>query len=169
VTAYDVVTSVGDADAAAVWSVYDPVFGDQPDEDTWREAVWDRHVVRPGFRLARALANGRLVGFAYGYTGARGQWWTDRAAEVLDPRVAGEWLGGHFELVSIGVLPEARGAGVGTALMRAVSAGLQQERWLLMTTADAGDPARRLYAREGWEVVGPGLGEDQVILGRRRS
>jgi ribosomal protein S18 acetylase RimI-like enzyme len=82
--------------------------------------------------------------------------------------VAGEWLGGHVELVSIGVLEDARRGGIGTRLLRHLTDGLPHDRWLLMTTADADDPARHLYAREGWETVGPGLSADQVILGRRR-
>jgi ribosomal protein S18 acetylase RimI-like enzyme len=86
---------------------------------------------------------------------------------VLAPDVAAEWLGGHFELVSIGVVADARGRGLGLALMRELTEGLPHERWLLMTTADADDPARRLYAREGWRVIGPGLGDDQVVMGRR--
>ena len=65
--------------------VYDAVFGDQPDLATWRAEVWDRHAARAGFRLVLAREDGRLVGFAYGYTGERGQWWTDRAAEALPP------------------------------------------------------------------------------------
>ena len=160
-------TAVTEEDARELWPVYDAVFGDHASYDVWREAVWDRHVVRKGFRLARAYDGDVLVGFGYGYTGERGQWWTDRTAEVLAPEVAEEWLGGHFELVSIGVLEQARGTGTGTALMRALTDGLPHERWLLMTTADPEDPARRLYAREGWDVVGPGLTGDQVILGRR--
>ncbi len=105
------------------------------------------------------------MGFAYGYTGQRGQWWTDHVAEVLAPEVADEWLGGHFELVSIGVLPAARGTGVGAQLLEAVCAGLPQERWLLTTTADETDPARRLYARHGWQVLGRGIAEDTVVMG----
>ena len=159
-------SSVTEADAEELWPVYDAVFGDQPSYGVWRESVWDRHVVRQGFRLARAYDDGVLVGFGYGYTGERGQWWTDRAAEVLEPAVAEEWLGGHFELVSIGVLERVRGTGTGTAVIRALTGGLPQDRWLLMTTADAEDPARRLYAREGWRVLGRGLADDQVILGR---
>ncbi len=50
------------------------------------------------------------MGFAYGYTGEHGQWWTDQATRVLAPDVAAEWLGGHFDLVSLGVLEEARRA-----------------------------------------------------------
>jgi ribosomal protein S18 acetylase RimI-like enzyme len=169
---YDLVTSVTDADGREVFAVYDAVFGDQPDHDAWRSGVWDRHASRRGFRLARARngvgGRGRLVGFAYGYTGEPGQWWTDRAAAILGPEVAGLWLGGHFELVSIGVLADARGSGIGSALLRCMCEGLTQERWTLMTTADADDPARRLYARAGWEVLGPGLRDGQVIMGRRR-
>ena len=163
-----VVEETSPDDARTLWPVYDAVFGDQPSYDAWREGVWDRHAAREGFRLARAYDGEALVGFGYGYTGERGQWWTDRAAEVLPADVAAEWLGGHFELVSIGVLPRARRRGVGRAVMGALTAGLPQERWLLMTTSDEDDPARRLYASEGWSVLGPGVAEGQVILGRRR-
>ncbi len=167
-TTYDLVTEVTDDDSRAVFGVYDAVFGDQPDQAAWRSGIWDRHVVRAGFRLARAYDEERLLGFGYGYTGERGQWWTDQAAMVLGPEVADEWLGGHFELVSIGVLEDARGTGAGHALLDLLTEGLSQERWLLMTTADADDPARHLYARAGWEVVGPGLRDGQVVMGRRR-
>lgn len=161
----DVVRSVTQADTLATFGVYDAVFGDQPGLGEWLEHVWDPHVARDGFRLARAYEDDLLVGFGYGYTGNRGQWWTDRAATVLPPEVAETWLGGHFELVSVGVLESARGHGLGSALLRALTAGLPHDRWLLMTTADADDPARRLYAREGWAVLGPGLQDDQVIMG----
>lgn len=155
------------ADGVEVWSVYDTVFGDQPDLATWREAVWDRHAGRDGFRLARARDGGDLVGFAYGYTGRAGQWWTDRVRTTLRADVADAWLDGHFELVSIGVLPSARGRGTGRALMRALLAGLPHDRLLLMTTSDADDQARRLYGAEGWTVIGPGTGDDTVVMGRR--
>ena len=164
-----VTATVDEAGALELWPVYDAVFGDQPDLTAWREAVWDRHAARDGFRLARAWDDERLVGFGYGYTGQRGQWWSDRAVEVLPEAVAGEWVGGHFELVSIGVLEAQRGAGVGRRLMEALTSDLPHERLLLMTTADSADPARRLYASLGWRVVGPGLRDDQVIMGHRRA
>jgi GNAT superfamily N-acetyltransferase len=168
-SAYRVVvqTSVTEADTTMMWPVYDDVFGDQPDSKTWRASVWDRHTARAGFRLALAYDGDALVGFAYGYTGERGQWWTDRAFEVLDQGTAESWLGGHFELVSIGVLDGARGRGLGRTLMRRLTEGLPHDRWLLMTTTDPTDPARRLYAADGWEVVGPGVGDAQVIMGKR--
>jgi ribosomal protein S18 acetylase RimI-like enzyme len=167
-TTYDLVTEVSDAETHEVFEVYDEVFGDQPDETAWRTGVWDRHAARAGFRLARAFDRGRLVGFGYGYTGEHGQWWTDQAARLLGPEVAREWLGGHFELVSIGVREGSRGAGVGRGLLDRLCEGLPQRHWLLMTTDDADDPARHLYSRVGWEVLGPGLRDAQVIMGRLR-
>jgi ribosomal protein S18 acetylase RimI-like enzyme len=154
-------------DGAAVWPVYKSVFGDYSDYPAWCEAVWDRHSARNGFRLARAYDGHVLVGFAYGYTGETGQWWTDNARKVLAPEVAQTWLGGHFELVSIGVVDAARRRGVGRRLMHALLGGLPHERLLLMTTSDPSDPARRLYASEGWRVIGPGIGDATVIMGRR--
>jgi ribosomal protein S18 acetylase RimI-like enzyme len=159
--------SVSAHDGAVMWPVYQSVFGDHSDYETWREAVWDRHSVRNGFRLARAYDVETLVGFAYGYTGEHGQWWTDGAVTVLDPEVAEAWLGGHFELVSIGVLDTARRRGIGRRLMRVLLEGLPHERLLLMTSSDPSDPARRLYSSEGWRVLGPGIGEETVIMGRR--
>lgn len=102
-----------------------------------------------------------------GCTGRDGQWWTDRVRATLPPGVATAWLDGHFELVSIGVLPSARGRGTGRALMRSLLSGLPHDRLLLMTTSDAADPARRMYAAEGWSVIGPGTGEHTVVMGRR--
>ena len=70
-------------------------------------------------------------------------------------------------MVSIGVLDAARRGGIGRRLMQILLEGLPHERLLLMTSSDPSDPARRLYASEGWDVLGPGIGDGQVIMGRR--
>lgn len=157
----------GPVDGVELWPVYRDIFGDYPDHAAWREAVWDRHITRSGFRLARAYDGQVLVGFAYGYTGEPGQWWTDNARKVLPPDVAEQWVGGHFEVVSIGVVEAARRRGIARSLLHMLLRGLPHQRLLLMTTSDPGDPARRLYASEGWQVLGPGIGEGTVIMGRR--
>jgi ribosomal protein S18 acetylase RimI-like enzyme len=159
--------AVTDADAVDLWPLYDEVFGESSTFEDWREGVWRVHAARDGFRLVRAYLDGSLVGFAYGYTGEPGQWWTDEAAKVLVPEVAADWLGGHFELVSIGVLPAARQLGIGRELLRQITDGLPHDRMLLMTSSDAVDPARGLYASAGWVVIGPGIGKGTVIMGRR--
>lgn len=153
-------------DGTELWPVYESVFADCPDFETWQEAVWDKHRVRSGFRLARSYLDDVLSGFAYGYTGEHGQWWTDTVRKVMEPEVAELWLGGHFEVVSIGVVKTARNLGVGRSLMRALYSELPHGRLLLMTTADPADPARRLYDSEGWHVLSPGTGEATVTMGR---
>src|SRR4051812_7593113 len=122
-----VVESLSEADVARLWSVYASVFDDRPSQQAWREAVWDRHSAREGFRLALAHRGGGLVGFAYGYTGRHGQWWTDRARETLDREVAERWLGGHFEVVSLGVLGGDRQQGVGRRLLHALLEGVPHD------------------------------------------
>jgi hypothetical protein len=161
--------SIAADDGAVVWPLYQSVFGDFSDYETWRGAVWDKHSVRSGFRLTRAYEADVLVGFAYGYTGEHGQWWTDEALKVLEPDVAKAWLGGHFELVSVGVLDAARRGGIGRGLMHVLVEGPPHERLLLMTSSDPSGPARRLYASEGWHVLGPGIGDGTVIMGRRAA
>jgi ribosomal protein S18 acetylase RimI-like enzyme len=164
----DATSSVSPDDGAELWLVYREVFDDHDDVDTWREQVWDRHRTRSGFRLVRSRAAGALTGFAYGYTGEHGQWWTDHVREVMEPLIADEWLGGHFEVVSLGVVTAARGSGTGRRLMQELLRDLPHERRLLMATADADDPARRLYDSTGWQVVSRGIGSNTVVLGARR-
>lgn len=160
-------SSATDADTAALWPVYAAVFGDL-EEETWREVVWGRHRRRDGFRWVQARDGDELVGFGYGYPGDHGQWWTDHARLALAPALAETWLGGHFEVVSIGLLGRVRSEGLDRRVLRALTDDVPHERMLLMTSADPDDPARALYATEGWEVVGPGIGDEQVILGKAR-
>jgi hypothetical protein len=42
-----------------------------------------------------------------------GQWWTDNARKALPPDAADAWLGGHFEVVSLGAVKASRSAGIG--------------------------------------------------------
>lgn len=56
------------------------VFGPVQDEDDWRHRFWEQHRSRADFRLVTAELGGELAGFAWGYTGERGQWWADRIA-----------------------------------------------------------------------------------------
>lgn len=147
--------------AAPVFALYDTVFGDFPDEDAWREQMYDRHRVRDGFRLTVALDNEQLVGFAWGYRGDHGQFWPDLVARTL-PDVAAEWIGGHFEFVELAVAPAARGRGVGHRLHDALLEELTG-RALLGTSSNDDDPAVRLYRSRGWRTLGLLDAERQVM------
>jgi hypothetical protein len=61
---FAVVDEAMDEDTASIWPLYQSVFGDHPTMESWLGAVWDRHRVRDGFRLALAYDGDALVGFA---------------------------------------------------------------------------------------------------------
>jgi ribosomal protein S18 acetylase RimI-like enzyme len=89
-----------------------------------------------------------LVGFAYGFHGAGGQWWHDlvsRAAAVaLGARAAAGWFGDSLEIAEVHVLPGYQGRGTGLAMMLRLTAG-RPERAAVLSTMDANTRARRLY------------------------
>jgi GNAT superfamily N-acetyltransferase len=153
------------AHADAVFPVYDAVFGDRPDEDDWRTEMFERHCAREGFRVAAALDRDRLVGFAWGYVGQRGQYWSDRVVAALPSEVTNEWVGDHFEFVELAVLPAARRAGLGARLHDALLGGVAQSRALL-STDNVDSPATRLYARRGWRKLGE-MDPDTQVMGLR--
>src|SRR4051794_39582965 len=69
------------------------------------------HARRAAFRFlaARDGTTGQLLGFVYGYTSERGQWYHDtvRAAlgAALGPALAARWLDNVFEFTEFAVLP----------------------------------------------------------------
>lgn len=139
--------------AASIWPCYDAVFGDVADYATWQADLFERHASRDGYRLVTAFAGDRAVGFAWGYVGQRGQYWSDRVADALPPDVVDRWVGGHFEVVELAVLAEHRGQGLGGSLHDRLLEGVGR-RCLLGTSDDPHDPAVRLYLRRGWQALG---------------
>ncbi|GAB3495892.1 N-acetyltransferase family protein [Flexivirga sp.] len=152
--------------AARVFALYDAVFGDVSDEAEWREQMYDRHRARDGYRLAVAVEADRLLGFAWGYRGDRGQFWPDLVANAL-PDVDRDWIGGHFEFVELAVDPAARRRGLGGRLHDALLEGVTG-RALLGTTSDGDDPAVRLYRARGWRTLGQ-LDAEHQVMGLHRN
>jgi GNAT superfamily N-acetyltransferase len=127
------------------------------------------HARRAGFRLVAASEapddpTAEVLGFAYGYTGERGQWWSDRVSRLAPADVVDTWLGGHFEVVEVAVLPAAQGRGLGGRLHDALLDGLPHERAML-TTYRVDRPAPRLYRRKGWRVLVPDLDAENALYG----
>lgn len=150
--------------AQEIWPCYDEVFGDFPDFETWRTDMFARHATRDGYRLVVATSGTHVAGFAWGYIGERGQYWADLAANSLPEPVAGEWVGGHFEFVTIGVAPKYRRRGLGRRLHDTLLAGARQKA-LLSTSDDLADPAVQLYLSSGWRKLG-NLGPGRQVMGR---
>ena len=144
-----------------VWSV---VFGRVNDPDAWAVSPWDRHRSRAGYRLVLAREDERLIGFAWGHTGQRGQYWSDFITRELGPSVDG-WVGGHFEFVELAVIPSARGRGVGARLHDALLSNLDHPRALLATSDSPSDPAVLLYSSRGWVSLAT-YGDGRQVMGR---
>mgnify|MGYP001772919012 FL=1 len=105
----------------------------------------------PGSVTLVAEVGGEVAGYALGY---------------LEP-------GGVGHVASLAVRPAYRRRGVGTALLRALEGELAREgaRAFRLEVAASNREARRLYEREGYEVVGvlPGYygGEDGLLMEKR--
>jgi ribosomal protein S18 acetylase RimI-like enzyme len=115
----------------------------------------------------------RLIGFAYGFHGAGGQWWHDlvrrAAASVLGARAADDWFGNSLEIAEVHVLPAYQGRGTGLAMMLRLTAG-RPERAAVLSTMDANTRARRLYHGLGFTdlLTGfefPGTDRPYAIMG----
>ncbi len=125
---------------------------------------------------ARAGGDGeapRLVGFAYGFHGAGGQWWHDvvsrAAASALGADAAEDWFGDSLEIAEVHVLPGHQGRGTGLAMMLGLTAG-RPERAAVLSTMDANTRARRLYHGLGFTdlltgFVFPGTDLPYAIMG----
>lgn len=118
--------------------------------EEWATKRLPRHVERDGFVFLVVRDGPAITGFGYGYTGAYGQWWTDRVALALTPAQREEWLDSpHFEVVELHVRPSAQRRGIGSALL-AQLLSRQPHRRAVLTTQAAARSARRFYAKNGW-------------------
>ena len=115
------------------------------DGETWRErrALYAELFRKPETFLFLARARGELVGYALGHiVGLAESWWSDTWR-------TGDRVG---ELESISVLPEHRGAGIGSALLDVVDAefarlGVDDQ---VIGVVPGNVDAVRLYERRGF-------------------
>ena len=158
----------------AILDIYAQVHGLDARSIAAREEIMRRHFGRRGYQGFVALNTGRLVGFAYGYTGDPGQYWYDKVWAAMTPQQRAEWLEPeHFEFVELAVHPEWQGQGMGGRLHDLLLEGRSEPVALLTVRADNA-PALHLYRNRGWEVVlddfrfAPGS-EQYLVMGKRLS
>lgn len=137
---------------------------DSADKERFLDNQLPTHREREDFRCVTLRLGAQLAGFAYGYTGAPGQWWTDQVTNDIPPDLAASWLGDHFEIVEIAVDPRLHGRGFGTALHDALLLDQPHDKALLTTYRDD-RPAPRLYRALGWQLVHPEVLEDSALYG----
>ncbi|ORW53974.1 acetyltransferase [Mycobacterium paraense] len=143
-----------------------------------RAAMWLEHIRRRGWQGVAAveaeapeapggpppsaadLSNAPLLGVAYGYPGAPGQWWQQQVVLGLQrggapPAEISRLMDSYFELTELHIHPQAQGRGIGEALARRLLAARQEKNVLLSTPETNGEPNRawRLYRRLGFTDI----------------
>ena len=144
-----------------------------------RAAMWLEHIRRRGWQAVAAvevpeaaapveiaegptgeLSNAPLLGVAYGYPGAPGQWWQQQVVLGLQrgglpPQEIARLMNSYFELTELHIHPRAQGRGLGEALARRLLAGRSEQNVLLSTPETNGEANRawRLYRRLGFTDI----------------
>jgi ribosomal protein S18 acetylase RimI-like enzyme len=131
-----------------------------------------RHTANEGFACwAAIVGDDVLVGFAYGYTTARGQWWHDLVRKAVRPEIAQDWLVDAFELSELHVLPGYQGQHIGRQVLCTLADDLPH-RSMLLSTPDQDTRAFRLYRSLGFvdlarHYLFPGDARPFAVLGGR--
>ncbi|MFE7747874.1 GNAT family N-acetyltransferase [Streptomyces sp. NPDC057428] len=176
--------------ADGIRRVYADAFSAPPwNEDPSAAALYVKRMntdaLRPGFTAALALEHGagsppsgprgtgaraEVAGFATAWT-TPAEFPTDRSyghvRRALGPERVSRWLCGALEVDELAVSPAARGAGLGAALLTAVTESAPDGRCWLLTSLHA-EATLRFYRRAGWcrvPVPVPGRAGLTVLVG----
>ena len=122
-----------------------------------RAPMWLAHMLRADWRCVGAFdPDDRMVGVAYGYRGAAGQWWHEQVRrgiiEQSGTELADRWLDDYFELTEVHVAPASQGRGIGEELLRGLLSGVRMSK-VLLSTPEGPTRAWRLYYRMGFTDV----------------
>lgn len=133
-----------------VLDVYAEAMEVRPDAARSRRSILTAHLQRTGLLAVGAFDDtGRLVGVAYGYRGAPGQWWHDQVSAALSEDNTARWLSGSFEVCELHVRPAFQSTGLGREVLARLLA-LTDAPTAVLTTPDADTRARRFYRAGGW-------------------
>lgn len=142
-------------------TVYVQAMGYPPGTVRQRWSMWLEHSRRAGWHGVAAIGpDHALWGVAYGYPGARGQWWFEEVRRgLLGPSGPGRenaeaLLADYFELTELHVRPDRQGSGLGESLARRLLARPADGNVLLSTPEATGTTrAWSLYRRLGFVDV----------------
>jgi ribosomal protein S18 acetylase RimI-like enzyme len=130
-------------------AIYVAAMGYQPGAGRQRAVHALKHAENKAFRFRAAVnQHGRLIGFGYGYTSERGQWWHDLVRKAVGPS-SDYWLEDAFELSELHVSPASQGHRAGERLLRSLADQLPH-RTMVLSTPEADNRAWRLYRRLGF-------------------
>lgn len=131
----------------------------------------ERHATYPGYHGIVAMDGQTVVGFAYGYTSAPGQYYHELLKEALSNNNQTGWLEDCFEFVELAVHSSVRKIGLGRRLVKRLEEHIPNQAAIL-TTQMNNTPARKLYEQLNWTVIQQnfkpsGSAEPYVIMGKQ--
>jgi ribosomal protein S18 acetylase RimI-like enzyme len=133
----------------------EPPYCEGPDDVTEFAESWPSRVASQGFRLVRAFADGRPVGFTFGHELSERTAWWDGALSPLPADVVTEQAGRTFAIIELAVLREFRRRGVARALHDRLLDGIRAERvTLLVRPEPSAAPAQAAYHSWGYRELG---------------
>jgi ribosomal protein S18 acetylase RimI-like enzyme len=146
------------ASFTGICGVHDAVFSREPfawvpsmareNADDLRETLTD-----PTFGLVTAEQAGELVGYAYGHRLPVDHGWWEGFPEPLHETITAEWEGRTFALISLAVLSEQRGHGIGRNLIQLLLDSRTEERAVL-SVQPAAHTTQEIYRHLGWQQIG---------------
>jgi GNAT superfamily N-acetyltransferase len=101
-----------------------------------------------GFELVAAEGDGKLIGFAFGFTMGHRRWWGGEATRPPE----GVLQTAKLAVVELNLRQEHRGRGIGKRLLGELLQGRREPYATLLSRPEA--PAHAMYERWGWQVVG---------------
>jgi GNAT superfamily N-acetyltransferase len=140
----------------ALVTAYDAVYSEPPNNESLKSAQeFGKHILSDaqlkGVRcvVAHPAVEKSVVGFAYGYTSAPGQWWHVTVTRDLSPEMIEFWFSNAFEFVEFGVIPSVQRHGIGNRLHQAILSNLLH-RTAVLNVMQADIPAFHMYQNRGW-------------------
>nr|WP_062341854.1 GNAT family N-acetyltransferase [Herbidospora sakaeratensis] len=142
----------------SICAIHDDVFLGEPfawTPDTSQENAEElrRLSEDPSFSVAMAWQGGEPVGYAYGHRLPPGHGWWRAIPEPLPAAFTAEWDGRTFALVSLAVVTDWRGHGIGRTLLDNLLGSRTEERAVLSVQPTALG-TQEFYRRLGWRLIG---------------
>ncbi|PFA70374.1 GNAT family N-acetyltransferase [Bacillus sp. AFS015802] len=132
------------------------------------EDQFKRHSTYPLFEGYLALAGEEVVGYIYGYSSRKGQYYHELLARHLNSER--EWMVNCMELVELGVDPSYRGRGIAKHLVGRLLQNRTEET-VLLTTRKNNHPAIAFYQSLGFTTIRegfyPNVPHEYIIMGKR--
>lgn len=138
--------------------LYDSVFSVEP--FIWTDDASSVHAHElaelrddPTFGITIALADGTVIGFAYGHRLPRNHGWWEGFPRPLPTDLTDEWEGRTFALINFAVDTHRRGQGIGKRLLTQLLDQREEERVLLSVQPNAAQ-TQQIYRHLGWRQIG---------------